>query len=91
MPFWDIIISTTLLILLLPHVLIKDGFSAFTKKYGIEGSSLKAALAVFGITVSLYRVMKRREKALEKDDKMVYGLQHGRLHIQTPTAMWMSM
>lgn len=64
---------------------------ASTDKHGVPTSGV--ALCCLGIL--LYTIIKwtvAKSKSSEENKKgEMYGLQHGRLHLQVPTPMWMNM
>jgi hypothetical protein len=79
-------------------VLILDVFI-----YGVEpaknhtvwglGRAKRSNMVQLGMGLFLYSLFKSRMKKRWKqgEEKSVYGLQQGRLHVQVPTAMWMNM
>jgi hypothetical protein len=53
---------------------------------GFHGFAITVWLAVF-----LFQLGRLNSKANQGAQASVYGLQNGRLHLQTPTPMWMNM
>jgi len=51
-----------------------------------------SATQIFGaVLATLLFWLMMRARGAQEDQASVYGLQHGRLHLQLPTAMWMNM
>jgi hypothetical protein len=56
---------------------------------GFHGFAIAVWLAVF--LFQLGRSSSKANQGAQEAKASVYGLQHGRLHLQTPTPMWMNM
>jgi hypothetical protein len=56
---------------------------------GFHGFAITVWLAVF--LFQLGRLNSKANQGAQEAKASVYGLQHGRLHLQTPTPMWMNM
>jgi hypothetical protein len=62
-----------------------------TSKFGLEiGGVVGVSLAVLLYPLARW-VLTRSWKAQDREGESMYGLEHGRLHLQVPTPMWMNM
>jgi hypothetical protein len=62
---------------------------AAAQAIGYNGHATPVWLVVFLSQLVWSKLRKRQES--QEARASVYGLQHGRLHLQLPTAMWMNM
>jgi hypothetical protein len=77
---------------LLPAYLASTGpFDGVVDKFGAKSSAIAAAC--FGaLSYSLMKwALLQSWRMPRKEKESIYGLEHGRLHLQVPTPMWMNM
>lgn len=58
---------------------------------GNLGMSGRESMQLLGAWLGTILLWLAKDRWLSKEKASVYGLQHGKLHLQVPTAMWMNM